>query len=420
MYVLIDCNNFFVSCERVFRPELEDKPVAVLSNNDGCFVARSNEVKALGIPMGAPVFKWKESIRKHDIHLFSGNFKLYMDMSKRIMSLLSEFTPDMEVYSIDECFLTYTSVPTGYDSYHDFGHYIRHYILRCTGVPVSVGFAATKTLSKLANHVAKRTQQGVCDLADYDSDDILKTIEVRDIWGVGRKSSAFLNGRGIHTAFQLKYAPEKCVKHSMHLPGLQTQLELQGIPCIKLDTYLKPNKSILSSRSFGTPIRNIEELKGGITANITVGASKLRQQGSVASGLTVFIKTNRFKSEYKKESVSITLPQATSSTRVLLAFALKALEGIVEENTTYIKSGIMLVNFSREDSFQYNLFIRDIEKEEKEKALMKSLDNINMKWGRNTVSFSRLKNKKKPWESKCAKPSSEYTSNWNELLQVRC
>jgi len=420
MFALVDCNNFFVSCERVFRPDITGKPAIVMSNNDGCVIARSEEAKAIGIKMGDPIFKCKPLLDAFNVHIFSANFSLYGDFSKRITSLLSETTNDIELYSIDESFLRFFEVPAPFQSYTALGQSIYDTILRCTGIPVSVGFGPTKTLAKLASQLAKKNKTPSFDLTKYPIDTILKTVDTQDIWGIGRRFKSRLDKLGIHTAFQLKNASEGMIKQALNLPGLQTQLELRGIPCHNLDTQEKPSKSIISSRSFGKPISAIEDLKGALASNITLAAEKLRKQGLTTSTLFVFIKTNKAHDDYMKQSIVVNLPSPTDSTQRLVGLALSGLEKIYKKNTTYTKSGVMLFNLAHQDSLQYSLFTHDLTKEEHEKRLMTAVDLINQKLGKNMVGLARTKGKIRPWESKQNKLSPSYTTEWSDIPNVKC
>lgn len=420
MFALVDCNNFFVSCERVFRPDLIGKPVVVMSNNDGCVISRSDEAKAIGIKMGEPIFKCKPLLESFHVEVFSANFSLYGDLSKRITSLLADVTQDVELYSIDESFLKFLSVPPPYGSYSALGNYIHQTILKCTGIPVSVGFGSTKTLAKLACEVAKKNKVSSFDMQDYPVDALLKTIDTQDVWGIGRKFKSRLDKLGIHTAFQFKYAPEGVIKQTLNVLGLQTQLELRGVPCHALETQEKPNKSIISSRSFGKAIHDLEYLKAAVAANMTMAAEKLRKQNLLAGALYVFIKTDRFKDDYMKQSIVVNLPDPTASTQKLVGLALSGLEKIYKKGSVYTKSGVMLFNLCHQDSLQYSLFSYDLTKQEHELRLMAAVDMINQKLGRHTIGLARTKLKQKPWESKQNKLSPSYTTDWNDIPNVTC
>ena len=295
VFALVDCNNFYVSCERVFNPKLEGKPVIVLSNNDGCAVARSEEAKEF-IPMGAPAFKYEDIIKKHNIAVYSSNYTLYSDMSERVMTILGQFTPELEIYSIDEAFLN----PTGF-THVDLTEYakkIRARVKKWTGIPVSIGIGTSKTLAVIANKLAKKNQMcgSVFDITNHSrQDDFLQSVDVEYIWGVGRQYTKFLKRHGIHTAFDLKNAPDHWIKKYMTIVGLRTVWELRGISCIELEEVSEPNKQIIRYRSFGKPVESLEKLKEAISVYATRAGDKLRQQQSVTSYLSVFLETNRFK-----------------------------------------------------------------------------------------------------------------------------
>jgi DNA polymerase V len=284
VYSLIDCNNFYVSCERVFNPKLEGKPVIVLSNNDGCVIARSNESKALGIGMGVPVFKCKDLIKKHKIQVYSSNYTLYADMSQRVMDTLAQFTSDVEVYSIDEAFLSLSEFMSL--NLTEYARDIRSTVKRWTGIPVSIGIGSTKTLAKVANKLSKRNPQygGVFDITSHTQmNELLEQIRVEDIWGIGRQYTKLLNQNGIYTALQLKNASDTWIRKHMSVSGLRTVWELRGISCIPLEEAPPSKKAIISSRSFGRPVESLEELKEAIASYISRASEKLRAQQSVTS-----------------------------------------------------------------------------------------------------------------------------------------
>ncbi|MDH5682711.1 MAG: Y-family DNA polymerase, partial [Spirochaetota bacterium] len=330
VFALVDCNNFYVSCERVFNPKLWDKPVVVLSNNDGCAVALSNEAKALGLTRATPMFYHKDLVRRHDVQLFSSNYTLYGDMSHRVMQCLSEFSPNMEVYSIDEAFLSLDGIG---GSLIDYGTSIRQKVTQWTGIPISVGIGPSKTLAKLANHVAKKRcgDVGVYNFLDEtDVDGMMKSIDVGETWGVGRRYKKMLNQNGIHTVYDLKMAEDKWIRKKMTVMGLRTVWELRGTPCYSLEENIPAKQSIVCSRSFGKPVESLSDMREAVATFASRAAEKLRKQKSVVKSLSVFIETNYFKEnepQYRK-SLELTLPTATADTGKIISEACAGLEKI--------------------------------------------------------------------------------------------
>ena len=417
VYGLIDCNNFFASCERVFRPDLRGKPIVVLSNNDGNIIARSNEAKALGIAMGEPYFKAKPFLEKHNVHIFSSNYTLYGDMSHRVMDILQRIEPDGEVYSIDEMFI---SLPVGrQNNFTDHGRSMKTLVKQWTGIPVSIGFAPTKTLAKLANRIAKKNPQhkGVFDLtALEDIDELLATIKVEDIWGIGRQYTEKLNNHSIVTALHLKYADDGWLRKHLTVTGLRTVWELRGIPCIPLEEAPAPKKGIVTSKSFGRVVTSIEELGEAVTTYISRAAEKLRSQRSVTGFVSVFIATNRFKPKKPQYSNSsmISLYEPTSSTPILIKQALKCLCKIYKPGYEYKKAGVMLTEIIPDTYKQRNLFT----KETSDGELMKVIDAINAKWGHYTVQYASA-GFKKDWSFRREQLSQAYTTKWDQLPVVK-
>ena len=419
---LVDCNNFYASCERAFNPELEGKPIIVLSNNDGCVVARSNESKVLGIPFGKPVFECEELIKKHNIFVFSSNYVLYGDMSHRIMDILAQFTPDFEIYSIDEAFLSLSGFAKR--NLTKYGKKIGITVKQCTGIPVSVGIATTKTLAKVANKIAKHNPKmdGVFDISNYSEsqiDDLLKEFYVGDIWGIGWQCEKFLKRNGINTAFELKNSSDKWVKKYMTVVGLRTVLELRGTSCITLEKIVPPNKEIMSSRSFGRPVETISELKESVATYVTSAGEKLRTQSLLASYIHIFIATNRFKKEEPQYSNSLTfeLPEPSDNTSELIHYAHHTLEKIYKSGYKYKKAGVLLTGIVPKNQKQLNLFAQVLDKNKKSK-LMKTIDNINTKWGRNTVHYAST-GIDKLWKMRQAKKSPRFTTQWKEIPIVK-
>jgi len=413
IFALVDCNNFFASCERLFRPDLWGKPVVVLSNNDGNIVARSNEAKDLGIAMGEPYFKAEPLLRKHGVAVFSSNYTLYGDISHRVMNVLQQLEPDVEVYSIDEMFI---SIPKGkYLNLTEYGRRLRTTILKWTGMPVSIGFAPTKTLAKIANRIAKKNPDcnGVFDLTSFeDTDQLLSGIQVRDIWGIGRQYSKKLNGQGIYTALSLKHANDEWVRKHMTITGLRTVWELRGISCLPLEDVTPPKKGIITSKSFSHDVTSIEELSEAVASYISRAAEKLRSQHSIAQSLLVFLTTNRFKPEKPQYSNSyhMMLKEPTASTPTLIRYSLRGLDRIYRSGYEYKKTGVMLLDIVPDAYRQGNLF----NKSRCDKGLMSALDSINAKWGRGAVQYAAA-GLKKTWMFKRDQLSQAYTTNWDQL-----
>ena len=413
IFALVDCNNFFASCERLFRPDLKDKPVVVLSNNDGNIIARSNEAKALGIAMGEPYFKAEPQLRKHSVAVFSSNYTLYGDISHRVMNVLQQMEPDVEVYSIDEMFI---SIPNGkYLNLTDYGKQLRTTVLKWTGMPVSIGFAPTKTLAKIANRVAKKNPDcnGVFDLASHEgTDKLLKGVQVQNIWGIGRQYTKKLNGRGIFTALDLKHANDEWIRKHLTITGLRTAWELRGISCLPLEEVTPPKKGIVTSKSFSHPVTSLEELREAVATYVSRAAEKLRSQHSIVQSLLVFVTTNRFKPEKPQyaNSIQMMLPEPTASTPTLIKYSLRGLEKIYRTGFVYKKTGVMLLEVMPETYRQISLF----DPSKNDRKLMSALDCINSKWGRGTVQYAAA-GFKKPWMFKRDQLSQAYTTRWDQL-----
>ena len=417
---MVDCNNFYASCERVFNPALKNKPIVVLSNNDGCVIARSEEAKEAGIPMGAPAFKFEKEFEKHHIHVFSSNYALYGDMSRRVIETLGRFTDELEMYSIDEAFLI-LSKPKDI-TWSEFGHEIRNTVQKWTGIPVSIGMSTSKTLAKVANRIAKKNEQfsGVCATPELTNvDKWLHKIEVDDIWGIGKNYSDFLHSNGIDTALDLKKAPDVWVKKHLKVTGLRTVWELRGRPCIDLEDTVEPRKGILSSRSFGKPISDKEQIREALVSYTTRAVEKLRSQKSAASHISVFVKTNRFSktTDYIKQHYHVTLPEPTNDTSIFLNCAVLALDKIFKPGIKYHKAGVMISAIVNENSLQTNLFETTMT-DPKRSSLLKKIDSLNSKLGRNTIFFGGS-NAQAEWKMKQEFMSPAYTTKWNEIPIVK-
>lgn len=413
LFFLVDCNSFFVSCERVFNPKLLGKPVVVLSSNDGCVVARSKEAKLLGIPMGAPAFEYQKLFKDRGVFVYSSNFTLYGDISERVMEVLQQFSPDFEIYSIDEAFLMIAA-----EDPLSIAREIRQRVLRWTGIPVSVGIAPTKTLAKVANHVAKKEEKhgGVYLLQDpKEIDQTLANFPLGDIWGIGHNLSRRLKGQGIHTPLQLKNSADSWIQKCYSVVLLKTALELRGISCLPLDEVEESNKSITCSRSFGTPVTTLNQLEEAISNYIAKAAEKLRRQELCASYITVYLTTSPFIENPYSNSASISLPEATDYTPHLITLAKKGIQAIFKEGYSYKKVGVILNDLSSKSSHQPDLFCEPTP--DRSKA-MDVLDQINEAYGRNALQFA-AEGIEKPWKMRRSHTSARFSTHWKELLTVR-
>ena len=383
---LVDCNSFYVSCERLFNPKIRKKPVVVLSNNDGCIISRSNEAKALGIKMGEPYFKAKEIILKNNVQVFSSNYSLYGDLSRRVMRTLKRFNVDIEIYSIDEAFLDMTNFSD--KEVEEVGKEIRSTILQWTGIPTSIGIAQTKTLSKIANHIAKKKKTGVTSLIGLENiDPILEKVEINDVWGVGRQLTKFYNKNGIYNAKQLKNKSNTWIKKNSNVLGSRTAMELRGVPCIDLEKTPSKRKSCVVSRSFGKRVEKLQEMKEAV-ANYSLNASeKIRSESLNAKSITIFIRTSPFQSRfgYYSNSKTIDFPIATDNSIEIVKAAIEGLESIFKNGYRYQKAGIMLTGLSNSNEGE-NLF--SSEKDKKIGNLMRSIDKTNYRYGRSTLSLA--------------------------------
>lgn len=423
IFALVDCNNFFCSCERVFNPKIKTLPVMVLSNNDGCAVARSQEVKDLGITMGQPAFKCKDLIKSHNIQVLSSNYALYADMSKRVMTVLSEFTPQVEIYSIDEAFLALKNIPI--KDYSTFGRNIIERVRQCTDIPVSVGIANTKTLSKIANGIAKKNKQfnGVVsfiNLSNTEIDNLLQKVPVKDIWGIGRNYANWLIQNNITNAFQLKYADKKMIKQHMTIMGEKMLMELNGISCFKLEDIQAPKKAIASTRSFGKYVTTYRQLEEAVSTYTARAGEKLRSQKSLTNLIQVFIHTNKYNKNHQQyyNCATIKLPFPTSYTPSLIHFALYGLKNIYKKEFFYQKAGVVFLNIQPEAHIQYDLLnLRSANQVKMELTAMNIVDNLNRKWGKGTVVFGSQGIIHK-WDMRQANKSPNYTTSWKELPQV--
>lgn len=416
IFALVDCNNFYASCERVFNPSLEGRPVVVLSNNDGCIIARSNEAKALGIKMGQPIFQCKELVAREGVHVFSSNYSLYGDLSRRVMETLATFTPDMEVYSIDEAFLNLTGIAIDLTEY---ARTIRATVKQWVGIPVAIGIGPTKTLAKAAAKAAKKFPgcAGVFDITGHE-EDVLAATSVDDVWGVGRQYAKFLRRSGILTALDLRNAPDAWVRKHMTVMGLRTVLELRGTSCLELGEAEPPKKAILCSRSFGRRVYRLAELEEAAAAYASRAAEKLRGQGSAASAMQVILMEFPFNDGHPKTRIcSAAIPVATAHTPELIRYAKALLRRIYHKGPAYRKVGVMLTGIVPRGQVQLNLFHTSPEGE-KELGLMHALDTVNRRWGRGTLAFA-ASGFERPWWMRQTKKSPLFTTSWKDLPSVR-
>lgn len=419
-FALIDCNSFYASCEQVFNPALIGRPVVVLSNNDGCVVARSKEAKALGIPMGAPYFKIEQLLREGGGEALSSNYPLYASMSNRVMAILAGFSPNQEVYSIDECFLGMD----GFEELTSIGRAMRSKILKWTGLPVCVGYGPTKTLAKLANHLAKTQPEwgGVCDLTALSlahQDALVGDLEVGEVWGVGRRIGVKLADMGITTVRQLRDANPTRIRKVFNVVLERTVMELRGISCIELEEVAPAKQQIMVSRSFGERVYTLDELQHAVSVFAGRAAEKLRAQTSAAGALMVFIQTSPFDKPELQYGRAMTVPLAVASddTMELTNAALLGLERIFQPGFAFAKAGVLLSELVDRDKVHQDLFAQA--EVPKSAALMAALDKVNSKFGRNALTTAAAATRGGAWKMRQSKKSPGYTTDWAGLIRVR-
>ena len=418
MFALVDCNNFYVSCERVFNPSMNGRPVVVLSNNDGCIIARSNEAKQLGIKMGAAAFKIADLLKKNNVVVFSSNYALYGDLSHRVMSTLGQFTPELEIYSIDEAFLNLAGLTVDLEEY---ARQIRETVLQNIGIPVSVGVGPTKVLAKTANHYAKKVpdKQGVFILDSQERiHEALKIFDIEEVWGIGRQYSTLLKSLNIKTAWDFTQMRDDWVRKKMTIVGLRVKKELEGVSCLEMELIPPAKKVICTSRSFGEPQTELEPIREAVATYTTRCAEKLRKQHSCAGMLMVFIHTNAFKEnepQYGKNFVC-KLPVETNSTMELVRYSLAALEAIYKSGYRYKKAGVIVFDIVPENEAQGSLF--DNVDRPKHAEIMKTLDQINAKFGRDTVKLA-VQGSGQKWKLRQEKLSPCYTTRWKDIITVK-
>ena len=419
MFALVDCNNFYASCERVFNPALRQKPIAILSNNDGCVIARSDEAKVLGLPMGAPVFKYKEFIKANNIQLFSSNYALYGDMSSRVMRILEQFSPDVEVYSIDEAFLQLN----GFDSYnlHEYGTEMRQRILKWTGIPTCVGVAPTKALSKVANKIARKFPKETGGVYVIDSEEkrikALKWTQLKDVWGIGPALHKRLSAKQCKTAYDFVQLPDMWVRKTFSIAEWKLKKDLEGISKIGPET-LKNKRAIATTRSFEHTIKDLEDIKERISTFACSGAEKLRKQGSSCHMMFIFLRSDYHKKnlEQHRASIVVNIPFPTNSSLTLSTNAIKAVATIYKKGIQYKKAGIILTGIVPTDNHQLQLFNHE---HPKHLPLMRTIDFINKKYHEPKLKLGN-QDLKRTWKMRQEYLSPNYTTNLNDIITVQC
>lgn len=417
MFALVDCNNFYASCERVFRPDLNGKPIVVLSNNDGCVIARSNEAKALGIPMCAPAFEYEKAFSENNIQVFSANFPLYGDMSNRVMSILGEYSPDIEFYSIDECFIKLV----GFELFdlQDYGNDMRKKVVKWTGIPISVGIAPTKALSKVANHIAKKYPEHTKGVYIINSEEkrikALKWLKVEDVWGIGRQHAKRLNAIGVRTAFDFTQLDDQFVKKNLSVIGLRLKHDLQGIPTLDLE-IAQAKKSIATTRTFEENYVDFKQLSERISTFAVACSEKLRKQKSYCNSLMVFVRTNGHRSDLPQynRNIIIQLPFPTNSSIELSSFAIQALKQIFKSGYAYKKAGVIVQDFSANSGSQQNLFENS---DERHVPLMKVIDKMNAEFGKQKIRLAS-QDQKRVWKMKQERLSPRYSTNLSDVITI--
>ncbi len=416
MYALIDCNNFFVSCERLFRPDLLNRPVVVLSNNDGCFISRSQEAKDLGIPMGAPLFKYKNEVKVHRIELFSANFELYGNISERIVALLREVTPLIEVYSIDECFMDLSQLTI--KDHEVWGQEVRKRVQREIGIPVSIGVAPTKTLAKVASTYAKKHGGVYAVSDDAHREKLLDELPIEDVWGIGWRMAPKLRDKGITKAGQLVIASDAWLRQQFNVTGMKMIEELRSNPQIPFGDKHDTRKQIMRSRSFGHKVRAYHQLESAISSFTAAAAVRLRSQGSVARQIVVFLSANRHIEGQKRVYLStvVPLPEATADTARFISAALYGLSQIYDEQFAYQKAGVMIIGIMSQEQWQLSMLSDETRRDER-MDLMRSIDTLNKRFGR-VMYHASEKPSDTSWQSKHELRSPRYTTSWAEIPRL--
>ena len=414
MYALVDGNNFYVSCERVFDPSLENKPVVVLSNNDGCIISRSNEAKALGLKMAEPIFKRMDFIKANNVVFFSSNYTLYGDMSNRMMKTLQTFAPEVEVYSIDEAFLNLQGFIIDFE---EFGNNIRQTVLKNIGLPVGVGFGKTKTLAKIANKIAKKGNGVFLIDSDKVRDWAIRNTPIEDVWGVGRQYSKLLKSKGVITAFDFTTLDSLWIRKKMSVTGLRVKEELLGNSCIPIEMTIEPKKNIATTRAFGKKLSDYTLIAEAVANYAVRCAEKLRRQNTIAQFVTVFIHTDPFSQndKYEHKTITLSLPVASNNNNDISGTALKGLENVFKTGLLYKKAGVIVSGISNDSHVQGNLF--EGKKTQLYNELSRVTDKINLNFGRDKVKLGSQGNRKE-WHLRQENLSPRYTTRWNELLKV--
>ena len=417
MYALVDCNNFYASCERVFNPNLIGKPVVVLSNNDGCVVARSNEAKAVGIPMGSPAFKSQEIFNKNNVTVLSSNYALYGDMSARVMTILSGYTPDIEIYSIDEAFLKLDGF--NYFDFNEYGQTIKKHTYKSLGIPVSVGIAPTKALSKVANRIAKKFPKKTEGVYIIDTEEkrikALKWLAIEDVWGIGRRSAKKLYSSGIKNAFQFTQQTDTWVKKQMSIVGMRLKKDLEGKPTIGKEE-IKSKKTISTTRTFEQNLSDYELIKERITTFAVTCAEKLRKQKTCCNAVMIFIHSNYHRDDLPQygRKIIVKLPFPTSSSIEIVKFAIKGLDEIFIKDIQYKKAGVIVMDITPDNNRQLSIFENS---NLKHIPLMKTIDKINTSIGKHKVKLAS-QDQNRTWKMKQEKLSKRYTTKLSEIIEV--
>jgi DNA polymerase V len=415
MFALVDGNNFYVSCERVFNPSLDNKPVIVLSNNDGCIISRSNEAKALGLKMGEPVFKRKDIIEKSNVTVFSSNYTLYGDLSNRMMKILATFTPEIEIYSIDEAFLNFQGFQYNLNEY---AIKIKNTIYKSIGIPISIGIGQTKTLAKIANKIAKKHNGIFIIDSERIRDFAIRNTPIGDVWGIGRQYFKMLSNMGVISAYDFSLLDSHWIRKNMSITGLRIKEELLGRSCVPLETIMQPKKNIATTRAFGKKLSDINIISEALSTHAVRCAEKLRKQKSIAQFVTVFIHTDPFseKEKYVYKTITITLPIASNTNNELAKAALKGLKDIFQSGLLYKKTGVIVSGISTENHIQGNLF--EGANNSRLKKVSKVTDSLNIRYGRDKVKLA-VQGNKKEWKLRQENLSPRYTTRWDELLKVK-
>lgn len=418
MFALVDCNNFYASCERAFQPQFNNTPIAILSNNDGCFISRSDEAKKLGLPMAAPAFKYHKFCEDNGIKVFSSNYPLYGDMSTRVMNILGTFTPDIEVYSVDEAFLKFE----GFDKYNFdvYGKKIQRTVQKCTGIPISIGIAPTKALAKVANKIAKkfRSKTGGVFVIQSDEERIkaLKWTKIESVWGVGHGNLKRLQSKNVKTAFDFIQLSDDWVKKQMAIIGLRLKKDLEGIPTLDLDDDTRDKKAIATTRSFEYTYSDIDNIKERISTFAGSCAEKLRNQNSSCNHIVVFLRSNRHKKDEPQDrsSIIITLPYATDSSLTISNYAVKAVTSIYKQGIKYKRAGVIVSGLVPTNERQLDLFLTE---NPKHHNIMKVMDSVNDKYGYKVKIANQ--DLKRTWKMRQEHLSPKYTTNINDIITVK-